>query len=67
MIAVASGRIEGVEMADIDAFNEAVRVKARNLATLLEHRHGPGDTSHTVGTDVACGGVVVRVTWRPKA
>ena len=65
MIAVASGKVEGADLSDVDRFNAACRTKADALARLLRNRHGEdGEVSWTAATDTAVGGVVVRVEWR---
>ncbi len=64
MIAVARGRIETADLADVDRFNAAVSAKADQLGELLKLRHGPGECTHTSETDLMLGGVIVRVEWR---
>lgn len=64
MIAVASGKVEGSDLSDVDRFNAACADKAAHLTALLANLHGEGSVTWTAATDTAVGGVVVRVEWR---
>ncbi len=63
MIATATGRLEGADLAQIDRFNAAVKAKASRLGDLLRQKHGPGEVTHTVEQDRTGGGVIVIATW----
>ncbi len=67
MIATATGRVEGADLAQIDHFNAAVKAKAARLGDLLRQKHGPGDVTHSVEQDHTGGGVIVLVTWRANS